>query len=440
MAIGAGAGAAAGSRRHPFGWASPFTVGASCAVAAEVAIALLLYAGADFVRSLTVLLTVEAAALAIGFWMPYPAYEQVDGLRKRWLSAMVAFLLATVFGTVWTVRSEIGSGSIGQGLGLAALAGLPLYACGALMEGLAREGRETDGRRRPRVAALASFGAAAGFALTGMLLPRAPTPSSLLVGCLILLSLGGMAYAAARAARGRRRIVAQGCLGPPPVRVEERMAGGAERAEWLLLEGDAVRAVRSSDEGTPQQATAGVARREAWDVELVVGLGPPEPRGWRTLHVGGGASTAPGMVLRLDPSAEVTVLERAHCVVDLGRSHFGSDGGSRVKVLTGNLEDQLRALEGDFDLVIVDGRGLDAVGGLSSLSTDGLRVLTELLGPDGIMAWGPKAAHHPRVFGGPEWETYRRDPAESLDEVMIVRRTATQSPSAASLDGGPTIP
>ena len=353
---------------------------------------------------------------------------------------MLAFLAATVFGTVWTLRPEVGSGSLGQGLGLAVLAGLPLYACGALLEGLAREASETEGRSRPRVAALAALGAAMGFALTGMLLPRAPTPSSLLVGCLVLLSLGGMAYAAGRMARGRRRIIAQGCLGPPPVRVEERVAAGTAHAEWLLLEGDVVRAARGSDEATSGRPAPAQGRSEAWDVELVVALGPREPRGWRTLHVGGGASTAPGMVLRLDPSAEVTVLERAHCVVELGRRQAGSVGGSRVKVVTGNPEDRLRELEGDFDLVIVDGRMLDAVGGLSALSTEGQRLLARLVGPDGIMAWGPKAAHHPRTFAGPEWETYRRDPPDSFDEAMIVRRTATHSHSASPPDGGPAIP
>lgn len=447
------------SGRHPLGWISPFAVGISCAVAAEVAIGLLLYAGPGFVRSLTILLTVEAAALAAGLWLPYPAREPVDGLRRRWLSAMMAFLAATVFGTLWTLRPDIGSGSVGQGIGLAVLAGLPLYTCGALLTGLAQEAQETDARRKPRVAAPGAFGAAVGFALTGLLLPRAPTPSSLLVGCLVLLSMGGMAYGVVRAARGRKRIVAQGCIGPPPVRIEEHVRAGGDRAEWVLLEGDVVRAVRSSNETVEADAGRGASRDEGsggdgrrggadggpatvapWDVDLVLAFGPSEPSGWRTLHLGGGASMAPGMVLRLDPSAEVTVLERAHCVVELGRSYFGTEPGSRVRMLTGNMEDHLRSLEGDFDLIVVDGRALDAVGGMSALSMDGRRVLHGLLGPEGIVAWGPKAAHHPMSFDDPEWETYRRDPSGTLDEVMIVRRVARPSPSVARLDGGTTIP
>ncbi|HUF83549.1 MAG TPA: hypothetical protein VMQ81_03045, partial [Acidimicrobiia bacterium] len=118
--------------RHPFAMVPAFAVGLSSAVAAEVAIGILLYAGPGFVRSLTILLTVEAGALAAGLWRPSPDPEPADGLRRRWLFTMSAFLAATVFGTVWTVMPGIGTGSLGQGLGLAMLAGLPLYACGAL--------------------------------------------------------------------------------------------------------------------------------------------------------------------------------------------------------------------------------------------------------------------------------------------------------------------
>src|SRR5690554_1184123 len=153
----------AGGHRHPFGWAPAFFVGISCAVAAEVAIGLLLYAGPGFVRSLTILLTLEAAALAVGLWMPYPAREPAEGLRRRWLSAVIAFRSGPVFGTLWTLRPDLGGGRLGQGVGLAVLAGLPLYAPGALLGGLAQEAREMRARAGARVEVLATFGAAAGF-------------------------------------------------------------------------------------------------------------------------------------------------------------------------------------------------------------------------------------------------------------------------------------
>jgi hypothetical protein len=249
--------------------------------------------------------------------------------------------------------------------------------------------------------------------------------------------------------------VAQGCLGPPPVRVEERVAPGEDEVEWLLLEGDVVRAVRRADD-----ALAGPSG-PPWDVELTAAFAPSVPEPWRALYVGGGASAAPAEALRRNPAAEVTVLERAHCVVELGRSHFAIEGGApdaavgagaagcvgcvgcegeRVRVLTGNVEDHLRALEGDFDLIVVDGRALDAVGGLSALSADGRRVLRGLLAPDGLMAWGPKAAHHPRDFDDAEWESHRRDPAGSLDEVWVVRRAPDASASHAPPAGGTAIP
>jgi len=42
--------------------------------------------------------------------------------------------------------------------------------------------------------AAAALGAGLGFVLTGLMLPRAPIPASLLVACLVLLSAGGMVY------------------------------------------------------------------------------------------------------------------------------------------------------------------------------------------------------------------------------------------------------
>jgi hypothetical protein len=48
--------------------------------------------------------------------------------------------------------------------------------------------------RLPRPGAAAALGAGIGFVITGALLPRAPIPASLLVGCLVLLSASGMMY------------------------------------------------------------------------------------------------------------------------------------------------------------------------------------------------------------------------------------------------------
>ncbi|MDZ7778603.1 MAG: hypothetical protein U5R14_01530 [Gemmatimonadota bacterium] len=456
------AGRPPGEARHPLGWVPVFVVGFASAVAAEVGMGLLLYSGPGFTRSLTTVLTVEATALAVGLWTPYPKPEPVDGIRRRWIFTLVAFLAATVFGTVWTMVPTIGSGRVGQGLGLAVLVGLPLYACGALLSGLVFEAYRNAGAVPPRHASVGAFGAAAGFALTGFLLPQAPTPASLLVLCLVLVSLGGMTYGVVRSGTPRRREVAKGCVGPPPVRVEERVHAGGDVIEWLLLEGDVVRTVQRAERGGDGRSvgdgTWASGSEIAWDVatarEILASSDAPEAP--RVLHVGGGASHAPSEVLARHERAEVTVLERAHCVVELGLSHFGTvpeweqveeqaeEGEgfdrSRRRVLTGNLADRLSELEGPFDLVLVDGRAFDAVGGLEAVSKAAQRRLGELLAPEGVMVWGPKAAHHPRGFGPPDWETERRDRSETRDEVLVARRAPPPTEAAGRPLGGSRQP
>ncbi len=436
------------SVRHPLGWVPVFVVGMACAVAAEVAMALLLYSGPGLTRSLTTLLTVEALALSAGLRLPGPAPSVVDGLRRRWLLALMAFLAATVFGTAWTILPDLGSGRVAQGVGLALLAGLPLYACGALFNGLARESREaaTDGANS--AAAVATLGAAFGFALTGLLLPRAPTPSSLLVGCLVFLSLGGMVYAAVRAARPRRRVIAEGCVGPPAVRVEERVPAGSSWPEWVLFEGEVARASRRLHRN--EEPDAPKASALDWDVRVIRELTPDAGHAWRVLFVGAGASQAPVEALRTGAGV-VVVMERTHCVVDLGRSHFDTEldegGGSGhptsaegPQVIVGNLEDAIHEVHGPFDLVIVDGRALDAVGGATSLSERARGELLDLLAEGGAIAWGPKAAHHPRTQIGSGWEVSRHDRRDPLEEVLVMRRRTDARSVTAGGDRGSVRP
>lgn len=180
-------------------WAPALLVGAAAAIAAEVAVVILLYAGPGLMRSLTAVLAVEGAALAAGLHSAssLPLGERsglVERLRLRWLLCFGAFTAAAMFGTMWSMFESLGEGRLGQGLGLALLAGLPLFACGSVLGGMA-SAAETDAHGRlPRPGAAAALGAGVGFVITGALLLRAPIPASLLVGCLVLLSASGMMY------------------------------------------------------------------------------------------------------------------------------------------------------------------------------------------------------------------------------------------------------
>jgi len=180
---------------HPLDWVAPLLVGASAAVAAEVAMGMLIYAGDGFLRSLTTVLAVDCVALGVGLWSaPAPHADLIDRLRRRWMLCLLAFMSAAVFGVLWSVVPSIGGGPLGQAFGLTLLAALPLLTCGTVLGGMGSVTRSGMAGKLREPGAAAALGASLGFLLTGFLIPRTPVPASLLVGCLVLLSAGGLVY------------------------------------------------------------------------------------------------------------------------------------------------------------------------------------------------------------------------------------------------------
>jgi len=182
---------------HPFRWIPPLLVGLCGAVAAEIAVGLLLYDGPGLMRSLTTVLAVEAATFGAGLWTaPTGRRDLVEAVRRRWIFCLFVFLGAALFSAVWSFVQAIGGSALGQGLGLAFTAGLPLYACGTVLGGMASlEERASKGHRR-LVGAAGAVGAALGFAVTGASLTYVPTPASLLLVCIVVLSAGALTFSA----------------------------------------------------------------------------------------------------------------------------------------------------------------------------------------------------------------------------------------------------
>ena len=156
------------SLRNGLGGAPAFVAGFAAGASGTVAVALLLYSGEGLLRSLTLIVAVELGAFGVGLGMSGPPREwgdAVESLRRRWLSALVAFLAAAGFAFVWAFLAGFGASRLGQALGLTLLAGLPLYAGGRLLRGITAVrmmvGRTGDG-------ALAFLGAAAGVLVTGI--------------------------------------------------------------------------------------------------------------------------------------------------------------------------------------------------------------------------------------------------------------------------------
>lgn len=351
---------------------------------------MLLYGGVGFVRSLTTILAVEGIAFAVGLWgAPMESPDLVDRLRRRWLLCLFSFVAAASFGVAWSVFPLLSDGPVGQAAGLTVLAAFPLYSAGGVLGGMGVLARTDGGRRLRMPGASAAVGAAAGFVLTGALLPRVPLPASLLVGCLVLLSLGGMLYGGVLGARTELKTLARRPGRGPDVRVDERRVPMEETVTLELWEGAFLRRrilVDDEDSG-------------AWDVALVRALLPSlhgegegvEP--FRVLHVGGGASGVVRYLLRAHPTATADVLERTAATVELGRENFdtGLSVGreDRSSVSVGNLDDAIVACDGAYDLVIIDSQALAPVGGLMGLSRMARRRLPALVGVGGVLACGP---------------------------------------------------
>ncbi len=380
-----GAGSEATLRSPRLEWLPPLMIGASAAVAAEVALGVLLYGGTGFMRSLTTILATEGIAFGGGLWSaPRPGPDVVERLRRRWIFCLLAFLLAAVFGTLWSVMPELGVGAAGQGLGLALLAGLPLYAAGSLVGGLGAVAADDPGGHLSAPAPAAALGGALGFVITGFLLPIAPMPGSLLVVCLVMLSTGGMVYGGVLAWRTELEVRARRPTTTGEVRVEDRRLPVADVAERTLFDHGHVRR-RQELEGAPTRP---------WDVSAWRTRMPDLDTEVRVLLVGGGASSAPHAILREHPLSTVDVLERTPAAVELGRDWFGTGlaiaSDERMRVLTGNLDDLVAGLDHPYDLILVDTDALRPLGGRTGLSSATLERLDgALLRGGGFVVWGP---------------------------------------------------
>ena len=124
--------------------------------------------------------------------MPTTRAEALVSLRRRWLSVLVAFLAASIFVLAWLFKAGFGAWAGTQALGLALLAGLPLYTGGQLLAAISADGsgRGGGGDGGP-VGAFATLGACAGVLVTGLSgLGRVGVPSLMFF---MLMALSGAA-------------------------------------------------------------------------------------------------------------------------------------------------------------------------------------------------------------------------------------------------------
>ncbi len=171
-------------------WVPSFVTGAALATTATVAVALLLYSGEGMLKSLILIVAFEFGALGLGLGITVPTTrgEALVSLRRRWLSVLVAFLAASIFVLAWLFKAGFGARAGTQALGLALLAGLPLYMGGQLLVAISAD---ESGRGGGGVGAFATLGACAGVLVTGLSgLGRVGVPSLMFF---MLMALSGAA-------------------------------------------------------------------------------------------------------------------------------------------------------------------------------------------------------------------------------------------------------
>lgn len=400
-------------------WLPPLMVGAAAATTVEVAVGILLYGGVGMIRSLSTILAVSAIAFACGLWSaPSAGPDLVDRLRRRWLLALFAFLVAAVFGTLWSIYEVIGAGRIGQTIGLALIAALPMFAAGSAAGGMSVAAASDPAGRLRAPGPYLALGAAFGVVATGFLLPRAPIPASLLVGCLVLLSLGGMVFGGVLGARTEIETLATRPAPGDPATVQEVRRDVDSTYVRELREGAFFR------RGIPLEGPSA----RPWDVAALRTLLPDLDAPIDILMIGSGASSAPTAVVREHPRASVHVLERTAAVVELGRDYFSTGltigTADRLTVQAGNLDDLIQGLDARYDVVLVDTRALAPIGGHAGISQGGWERLYRGLTPGGVFVWGPDAPEAGNPETRPGWSQieFRRGARSAVAEHVVFVR------------------
>lgn len=418
-------------------WLPPFVVGVSAATAAEIAAGLLLYMGPGMMRSLTLVLAVQAGALGVGLWnRPETGAVAVSSIRRRWLLCMVVYLGATLFSVSWSLIQEMGSTALTQGLGLAFLSALPLYACGSVLGAMASAAATEPSGRLSNIGAPAALGAAFGFVATGVSLPQVLTPASLFLVCLVLLSAGGLVYGSVLDARLRVEVRSRRPSPLGDVRVEDRHLPLRDRGARFLFEGGHLRRWMALEE----------ADTEPWDVSVFRALHAHDEGHPRILVVGGGASSLPRVAVHAHPHVLVDVVERSEAVVALACDWLNTaltfEGGGRIRMAVGNPEDLVAERTEAYDLVVVDTAALGPVGGVAAMTRFGWATLARMVAHDGIMALGSFPSGDEGVPTPAGWVSavFERPLPEAIRELGDRRNGGPLPPEIVVLAGRRALP
>ena len=229
---------------------SPFLLGVAMGIVALMAAGLLLYSGPGFLSALVVVVATQLGSMALGvvYGIRSPETDPVESLRRRWLIVLVAVTMAVLFSMAWEWFAGFGAPALGQGLGLAVLAALPLFGAGAVVGSLSLL-PEARGFTRAGPAAL--LGGAAGVLLTGLVLfPLLGSPAALLLLALVVASSGALLQG-----RSLQRLVwaqplsGDGGHATGQEHLQAWVGGRPERSRYVLMDQGRVRGAVAPDGG-----------------------------------------------------------------------------------------------------------------------------------------------------------------------------------------------
>ena len=155
--------------RRGLGSVPPLLAGMAAAVAVETSAGVLLYIDEGLLPALTLILSVETGAFALGLWsgrLPVGG-GVVEQIRRRWLFSLVVFTIAAALSAGWSFLGELPGSRLGQGVGLGFLGGLPLFSVGSLLGALSST-IDLSAKPRSPVGVPSALGAALGFFLAGL--------------------------------------------------------------------------------------------------------------------------------------------------------------------------------------------------------------------------------------------------------------------------------
>lgn len=372
------------SRRGLLWWSPPFLAGVAGATALEVSAGLLLYTDGGFLPALTLILTVDTLAFALGVWLGTGSKEgsAVEDLRWRWLFALVCFSGAALYSVGRQFLAGYAGTALSQGLGLALLGSLPLFALGSLLGAMSGMGSGPDGPPRS-VGGPALAGAAAGFLLTGTVLAPGVEPVSAYLLCIVLLSGGALLQGRVldRGPLREERAVVRTPFGT--LKVEDRRTPETGKESRVLLEHGRVRGAETP-EGEPdrgwEKAVLAAVHGGALDRDGMTGA---------VLHVGGGSGTLARHLEEVVPGARVRILERDPALWKTASEHLPSrEGREEVEVDFGDPRTLLLSSTETFHLVVVDAGVFPWLGTVPFLGEEDWRALRGATRDGGALVLG----------------------------------------------------